>query len=138
MSSLLSNSEKSNLANTFDDIFDTFKRDIVVFKEPMKVISSINESQLFGYGPASNLGNYEYVPDAIDGSDHSPFATTLLSLLAENDDYLLADELFSNLEKNINFYPTNQTPRFGSLILPPGHHDPTGDFIFVPKNLRKG
>lgn len=87
---------------------------------------------------AITSGNYEYVPDAIDGSDHSPFATTLLSLLHENDDYLLADELFSNLEKNINLYPTNQTPRFGSLIMSPGHHDPTGDFIFVPKILRKG
>ena len=62
MSSLLSSSEKANLANSFDDIFDTFKREIVVYKEPKKVISTINESQLFGYGPASNLGNYEYVP----------------------------------------------------------------------------
>ena len=59
---------------------------------------------------AISSGFYEYVPDAIDGSTHSPFALTLLNILKENNNYLLADELFDNLEKNITIYPTNQTP----------------------------
>ena len=84
---------------------------------------------------AISSGFYEYVPDAIDGSTHSPFALTLLNILKENNNYLLADELFDNLEKNITIYPTNQTPIYGSLVLPPGQHDPNGDFIFVPISL---
>ena len=86
---------------------------------------------------AISSGLYEYVPDAIDGSAHSPFALTLLNILNENNGYLLADELFDNLEKNITIYPTNQTPVYGSLVLPPGQHDPNGDFIFVPLSLKK-
>ena len=60
MASLISTGEKATLTGIFNDIFDTFKRDIVVYKEPVKTVASINESNLFGYGDASNQVNYTY------------------------------------------------------------------------------
>ena len=62
MASLISDSEKGNLVNIFQDIFDTFKREIVVYKEPVKIIQQINLENIFGYGPASNQTNYEFTP----------------------------------------------------------------------------
>ena len=62
MPSLISETEKNNLTGIFNDIFDTFKREIVIHKEPKKVISQVNTASLFGYGdPASSL-NYSYEP----------------------------------------------------------------------------
>ena len=62
MPSLISDAEKQKLTGIFTDIFDTFKREIVVHKEPRKVISQVNTASLFGYGdPASSL-NYTYEP----------------------------------------------------------------------------
>lgn len=60
MASLISDSEKKVLSGVFEDIFDTFKREIVVYKEPTKTISSINEAALFGYGEDSSITNYTY------------------------------------------------------------------------------
>ena len=64
MASLLTSTETSNLASILGDVFDTFKRDVVIHKSPKKVISQINESQLFGYGEAANPVNYTYTPQS--------------------------------------------------------------------------
>lgn len=62
MPTLISDTEKNNLTGIFNDIFDTFKRQIVVHKEPKRVVSQVNTASLFGYGdPASSI-NYTYVP----------------------------------------------------------------------------
>ncbi len=53
MPTLISDTEKSNLTGIFNDIFDTFKRDIVVHKEPKRVVDSIN----YTYVPQS--GSYK-------------------------------------------------------------------------------
>ena len=60
MASLISDSEKKVLSGVFDDVFDTFKRDIVIYKEPIKVLSSVSEAAIFGYGDSSNQTNYTY------------------------------------------------------------------------------
>ncbi|MAF24605.1 hypothetical protein CL634_03385 [bacterium] len=60
MASLISTEEKAILTGTFQDVFDTFKREIVVYKEPQKVIGSIDEGMIFGYGEYSNPVNYTY------------------------------------------------------------------------------
>jgi hypothetical protein len=49
MASLLTVTEKSGLGGIYDDLFDTFSRPIVIHKEPLKVISSINSTPVFGY-----------------------------------------------------------------------------------------
>ena len=60
MASLISSGEKAALSGVFDDVFDTFSRNIVVYKEPVKTVASINESNIFGYGDSSNQVNYSY------------------------------------------------------------------------------
>lgn len=60
MPSLISDSERANLVSIFTDIFDTFKQEVVVHKEPIKVINQINLSAIFGYDEHSNETNYDY------------------------------------------------------------------------------
>ena len=60
MASLISDTEKANLVKIFTDVFDTFKREIVVHKEPIKVINQINLTAIFGYDEYSNESNYSY------------------------------------------------------------------------------
>ena len=62
MPSLISETEKNNLTGIFNDIFDTFKREIVIHKEPKKVISQVNTASLFGYGDPASSVNYSYQP----------------------------------------------------------------------------
>lgn len=62
MASLISQEERTVLTGIFGDIFDTFKRDIVIYKEPKKVIQQINLESVFGYGEFSTPANYEYIP----------------------------------------------------------------------------
>jgi hypothetical protein len=40
MSSLLTEIEKNNLTPLLEDLFDTFARDIIVHKEPKKIIKT--------------------------------------------------------------------------------------------------
>jgi len=44
MGSLLSDSEKLNIANTFDDMHDTFARDIVVFQQQNEIFVATNST----------------------------------------------------------------------------------------------
>ena len=62
MASLITSEEAAALTGIFNDIFDTFKREIVVWKEPIKTVATINESYLYGYGDPSNLINYTSSP----------------------------------------------------------------------------
>lgn len=64
MASFLSASEENWFAEQADIWFDTFKRNIVVHKEPIKNIKITNSNQLFGYGQAgqANSQQIEYTP----------------------------------------------------------------------------
>jgi hypothetical protein len=64
MASLLQSTEIASLVSILGDVFDTFKRQITINKSPKKVISQINQSQLFGYGEAANPVNYTYTPQS--------------------------------------------------------------------------
>ena len=66
MPSLITSSERAILTGTFQDVFDTFKREIVIYKEPKETISDINESLIFGYDEFSNSTNYTY--QAVSGT----------------------------------------------------------------------
>jgi hypothetical protein len=64
MANLISSEEQAGLTGIYGDFFDTFKETIIIYKEPTRVISEINTSQLFGYGEVTNLANYEYIPNS--------------------------------------------------------------------------
>lgn len=62
MASFLSPSEIANYHEAINDHFDTFKRTIVVHKEPIKNIIQNTKSQLLGYEENSNIVDYTYTP----------------------------------------------------------------------------
>jgi hypothetical protein len=66
MASLLTDADKLSFKNSIIDLFDTFSRDIIVHKEPKKIVSSVNPAapQLPGYGSDSTPDNITYVPES--------------------------------------------------------------------------
>ena len=62
MASLITSGEAAALTGIFNDIFDTFKRNIVIWKEPVKTVTTINDSFLYGYDYVSNPVNYTSAP----------------------------------------------------------------------------
>ena len=61
MSSLVSNDEVSVFTGDFKNLFDTFQREIVVHKEPKKVVTSLSTTLYAGYRP-QNQTKTEYIP----------------------------------------------------------------------------
>ena len=49
MADLLTTTERQNISGIIDDVFDTFKRSIVVYKEPTKTVSDVDLDFMFGY-----------------------------------------------------------------------------------------
>jgi hypothetical protein len=49
MSSLLTDAQRVSFGLNFNDLFDTLSRDIVIHKESIKNITSINQTPAFGY-----------------------------------------------------------------------------------------
>ena len=58
MASLITSGEAAALTGIFNDIFDTFKREIVVWKEPIKTVATVDDSFMYGYDIPSNVVNY--------------------------------------------------------------------------------
>jgi hypothetical protein len=61
MASLISNTDKINYANVFNDIHDTFSRPIYIWKTPKKVVVATNSSHNFLYEDQESLG-VSYIP----------------------------------------------------------------------------
>ena len=63
MPSLLSNTEIASITGAFGDVFDTFAKPIVVWKEPIKIVSDLNLDFLYGYeDDASSSATVTYQP----------------------------------------------------------------------------
>jgi len=64
MAELLSTSDKANFQTSYLDIFETFKKEIKIHKEPIKqVITANSEATLPGYNEGSNPTNYKLIPE---------------------------------------------------------------------------
>lgn len=64
MASFLSSADESWFAGAADTWFDTFKRSIVIHKEPLQTIKTTTSTQLFGYGQngQTTTQEIEYTP----------------------------------------------------------------------------
>ncbi len=60
MASLLTSTEIASVTGAIGDSFDTFKQEIVVYKEPIKTIADLNVSFLYGYNTEYEESNYTY------------------------------------------------------------------------------
>jgi hypothetical protein len=49
MASLLTDAQRVSFGSNYNDLFDTLSRDIVIYKEPIKNITSVNQTPIFGY-----------------------------------------------------------------------------------------
>ena len=82
---------------------------------------------------AITSGNKELVPDSIDNSDHSPFATVLIEILNNNNQVLTAGNLYNEILVTLPKFSTRQSPAYGEFDVA---HEKTGDFLFVPIDFR--
>lgn len=62
MASLLNDDQKAVFTAALDTLFDTFKQDIIIYKEAKIQITNINQPRLFGYGEEVDISNINYVP----------------------------------------------------------------------------
>ena len=60
--SLITDADKKYFVAAIGDLFETFKREITVHKEPQKIVKQVNADLYAGYGDTSNPTNVEYVP----------------------------------------------------------------------------
>lgn len=61
MPSLISATERANLTGIFNDIFDTFHRRIVIYKEPTKTARTIDPSNaVYGFGEVQSDYGFDY------------------------------------------------------------------------------
>jgi len=63
MANLLTSTDIVGLTGSLGDHFDTFKREIVIFKEPIRVINNVTSNNSYaGYGETSNEIEFTYLP----------------------------------------------------------------------------
>jgi hypothetical protein len=62
MASLLTDAQRLSFGSNYNDLFDTLSRDIVVYKEPIKNITSVNETPVFGYPTDQLPDSVTYTP----------------------------------------------------------------------------
>tara|TARA_Y100000310_G_C20493162_1_gene720249 strand:- start:31 stop:465 length:435 start_codon:yes stop_codon:yes gene_type:complete len=62
MPTLVSAEEAAEFKRLFGDIFDTFKRTITVHKEPIRVVGSVADKPMAGYGQDSQEDNVTFLP----------------------------------------------------------------------------
>lgn len=62
MASLLSATQKASFEKGMTNLFDTFKQDIVIYKEAKIDIINIAQPRMFGYNERSDIDNINYTP----------------------------------------------------------------------------
>lgn len=58
----LSPTERQNLSGQYDNVFDTWKRDIIIHKSPQKVPIPQAPDAVFGFGESQSSDAYSYTP----------------------------------------------------------------------------
>jgi len=62
MASLLSATQKASFEKGMTNLFDTFKQEIIIYKEAEIQIIDINQPRMFGYNERSDIQNINYIP----------------------------------------------------------------------------
>jgi hypothetical protein len=62
MASLLSATQKASFEKGMTDLFDTFKQDVVIYKEAKIEVIDINQPRMYGYNERSDIDNINYIP----------------------------------------------------------------------------
>ena len=62
MASLLTSAQKTIFKKGLNDLFDTFKQDIVVYKEAQIELVDVNQPRMYGYNERVDISNINFVP----------------------------------------------------------------------------
>lgn len=62
MASLLSATQKASFEKGMTNLFDTFKQDVVIYKEAKIEVINISQPRMFGYNERSDIENINYIP----------------------------------------------------------------------------
>lgn len=62
MASLLSATQKASFEKGMTNLFDTFKQDVIIYKEAKIDIIDITQPRMFGYNERSDIQNINYTP----------------------------------------------------------------------------
>jgi hypothetical protein len=111
MPSLISDVEKAELALVFKDIFDTFKRTIVIHKEPMKVVSQVSNQPMAGYGEDSEERNVSYVPESKEFYATISYAQQQTEIATQVGTYEVGTVRIKVEEEASNYIKTGKTER---------------------------
>lgn len=104
MADLLTSTERQNISGIIDDVFDTFKRPIVVYKEPSKTVTDVNLDFMFGYDSETQSSNYTYTQ--VTGSYYAT-----VKYIKSSDGDVPAGLLNTELEDQIVRIKVNKTTR---------------------------
>jgi hypothetical protein len=137
MGSLLTASEINDFHAAINDHFDTFKRQIIVHKEPIKKVIQNTTNQILGYQEDSNIIDYEYIPRsetfdalikytdsadnlAVDSEVRLKFPDQLVEIKVKKDakNYIDTDrtEKITFDEKTFNIVSTSVVKNYHGLI----------------------
>jgi hypothetical protein len=88
MASLITDADKLGFTGMLADHFDTFKQEIVIFKEAVKVLKNVTSNNNYaGYGESSNQEQYEYV--AVSGVYNAARGTVRIKVEQDARDFIL-------------------------------------------------
>ena len=62
MASLLTSAQKAIFKKGLDNLFDTFKQDIVIYKEAQIELIDVNQPRMYGYNERVDISNINFVP----------------------------------------------------------------------------
>jgi hypothetical protein len=137
MASFLNTAEIDAYHQAINDHFDTFKRQIIVHKEPIKKVIQNTTNQILGYQEDSNIVDYEYIPRnntfdaiikytdstdnlAIDPEVRLKFPDQLVEIKVKKDtkNYIDTDrtEKITFDEKTFNIVSTSVVKNYHGLI----------------------
>lgn len=104
MADLLTSTERQNISGIVDDVFDTFKRPIVIYKEPIKTINDVNLDFMFGYDAETQSTNYSY-------TQHTGAYYATIKYMKSTDGDYPSELLNSDLENQVARIKVNKTTR---------------------------
>ena len=104
---LLSSTEIATLTGVYNSLFDTFKQEIIVIKEPIRSIVSNNSADLWKYGDTSNESNYTFTPvsgifSGLVDNNINPKEVLLTSLEQKGATEVINIQVYSDFKNYVN------------------------------------
>ena len=104
---LLSSTEIASLTGIYNSLFDTFKQEIIVIKEPIRSIVSNSSADLWKYGDTSNESNYTFTPvsgifSGLVDNNINPKEVLLTSLEQKGATEVINIQVYSDFKNYVN------------------------------------